>query len=124
MAKADAFAGEMVDIEVRITRVVDAHQPTFVECVFDDAAGKQHAFHVKLPIVSLDYFVRDADLPLAGTLRATVVALTKDAAGRACATVDTSRPWHEESTGRETIFVVPLDNLLSIESDQSAEALS
>jgi hypothetical protein len=111
MARGEGPVGDVVDIKVRITRVVDDHQPTFVECVFDDAAGMQHAFHLKLPVVSLAYFVEEADLPMEGTLSATVVALTSDASGRPCAKVDTSRPWHEVSTAGETKFIVPLENL-------------
>ena len=112
MARADVAVGELVDIEVRITQVIDDHFPTFVECGFNDAEGTSHLFHVKLPVICEDSDAAIANLPRFGSLRATVIDIMSDASGRRCAKVSTDRPWCEESTAGRREFVILFDQLL------------
>ena len=93
-------------VAVQIVRWVDESFPGFVECVLVDAAGMEHRFVDKVPVVSLDDLQPTSCFPCEGTIGCEVEAAWKDAAGRSVARISTERPWGVASTTGRTRFVV------------------
>lgn len=42
----------MIAIKISITKFISNDQPGFVECTFQDAWGKEHFIHEKIPVVT------------------------------------------------------------------------
>lgn len=101
----------MPSLAVQIVRLVDTHQPGFVECTFVDAEGRQHRFSEKMPVVTLDDLSERSQYPHPGVIACEVEASWLEPDGRALVRVTTERPWGVESVEGQTRFVVPLSSL-------------
>ena len=93
----------MFVIKVKISRLVDDHQPGFVECSFIDAHGTEHFFVEKVPVVTLADRSADGSYPVDGTLGCEVLGSRVDD-GTDMVTVSTERPWGIESTEGLLVF--------------------
>lgn len=91
----------MAEVKVTITKVIEQHQPAFVEFYLSDIHGKKHFFHDKIPIVSEEYYIENTDLPKDGTLRCTVTEKLKNSY-----IIDTDIPDYVESIDGSTVFEV------------------
>ena len=97
----------MAELLVRIDRFTDDYQPGFVECSFVDVAGARHLIHEKVPVVSQEDLSFDSTYPRTGRVACRVVEEWRDESGRYIARVSTEEPFHIESDGGFTEFVVP-----------------
>jgi hypothetical protein len=93
-------------VVVEILRWVDDYQPGIVECKLVDAAGESHLFIEKSPIVSTEDLWSHTTYPRPGAIDCTLLERWMDEKGRQLSRIDTSRPWHVESTEGCTSFVV------------------
>ncbi len=99
----------MVAIKCLITKFIDEHQPGFVECKLNDAWNKQHIFHEKVPIVTIENIWNNTTYPVNGVIGCEITREWIDENGRRIVTVTTSAPW-----GIETIEgIIELDVLRS-----------
>lgn len=98
--------GRLPSIAIQIPRFIDEHQPGLVECVLLDANGVTHRFVEKAPVVSRLNLHSGSAYPCPGALGCELESEWKDDAGRSLVRVNTERPWHIESTGGETRFVI------------------
>ncbi|UJR81268.1 hypothetical protein [Sandaracinus amylolyticus] len=101
-------------IEVTITRFVDAEFPGFVECRLVDAAGMEHLFVEKLPVVASEGVSADGPYPQPGVIACTIVAERTDGE-RALVIVDTDEPWGIVSTAGRSRFEVLRTSLVELE---------
>ncbi len=88
----------MIYVEVEILKIIDEHQPIFVECLLVDCNGISHYFHEKLPVVSLN---ESMEFPCKGGISCKIVQETKDTL-----IIDTSSPIYVESVDDECLFEV------------------
>ena len=88
----------MVYVEVEILKIIDEHQPIWVECLLIDCNRTNHYFHEKLPVVSLNYSL---EFPCKGGIRCKIVQENSDTYF-----IDTSSPDYVESLKGESIFEV------------------
>lgn len=65
----------MNHLQVSIDKIIDFDFPFRVEFSFKDRMGIKHQFDDKLPIVSDKVITENADLPMIGSLRCTIVDL-------------------------------------------------
>ncbi len=103
----------MRELVVQIDRLVDEHQPGFVECSFLDALGRRHVFIEKVPVVTTEDLWVDSQYPLQGAIACQVQREWREADARALAQVSTKLPWGVESTSGESSFVVLATQLRS-----------
>lgn len=96
----------MPSIPVRITSFVDDHFPGFVECLLVDAAGTNHIFVEKAPVVSVSNLSFTSTYPCDGSIACTIIAAWMDIDGQALVRVSTAQPWAMESTDGQTEFVL------------------
>jgi hypothetical protein len=93
----------MHGICVEITRYVSDDQPGFVECRLIDANGRSWLFVDKVPVVCLEDVDATSSYPRPGIIACEIVS-RRVVNGKEIVTVDTTRPWHIESTDGETRF--------------------
>lgn len=101
----------MFAIAIQIERLVDEHQPGFVECRLIDALGKSHLFIEKIPVVTTANIRLDSTFPQVGEIACEIESEELDAEGRVLVHVNTARPWSIESTEGVSQFLVFLSQL-------------
>jgi hypothetical protein len=99
-------------IRVSIVRFVDAHHPGWVECRLIDAAGVEHLFVEKGPVVSSENLWTDTAYPRAGVIACTVLA--EDSDKPETVTVDTDQPWGVASIEGRSRFDVFRKDLVDL----------
>jgi hypothetical protein len=99
------------DLAVAILRLVDEHQPGWVECQFADADGRIHKFVEKIPLVTNADLWRDSEYPQPGIIRCEVLQQWSDAQAKRLVRITTDRPWSVQSTEGLTEFVVGIAEL-------------
>jgi hypothetical protein len=99
-------------IRVSIVRFVDAHFPGWVECSLIDAAGVEHLFVEKGPVVSSEALRTDTAYPRPGVIACTVVAENTDKPETV--TVDTDQPWGVASTEGRSRFDIFRQDLVDL----------
>jgi hypothetical protein len=82
----------MLALTVQITRYVDDHFPGSVECIFQDAEGKNHVFVEKLPVVSREALDVTSTYPAIGAMDCESELAWTDAAGRRLVRISTDHP--------------------------------
>lgn len=63
----------MSEIKIQILRIIDTHQPGFVECQFTDAWGVIHVVIEKIPVVSWENLWTDSEFPTYGAIRCEII---------------------------------------------------
>ena len=102
----------MLAIAAEINRIVDDEAfPTWVECRFCDAWGKEHIVCEKLPVVSALNRLSSSDLPCHAELPCELLRERAVADGRKIATVTTQRPWGIETVEGKFEFDVEAASL-------------
>jgi hypothetical protein len=101
----------MPEIKVQITRLVDTHQPGFVECQFVDANHRLWSFIEKIPVVTTEELWLDSEYPRIGAIACEVIRRTSDSLGEIL-TVDTEHPWGIESTDGVSRFEIRRESLV------------
>ena len=96
----------MDKVVVSIERLVDEHQPGFVECALIDALGNEHLFVEKVPVVTQESLCSNSAYPRLGLVACEVEAQWQETDGRWLVRINTQRPWSIESTEGESTFVV------------------
>ena len=96
----------MPSVSVEILRLIDTHQPGWVECLLVDAHGTRHLFVEKIPYVTEQDLWLESTYPADGSIDCEVLEAWKDKDGRSLIRVDTSRPWGVESKSGVTEFIV------------------
>ena len=104
----------MTGLVVEIVSFVDPNQPGFVECSMTDAWDRHHAFIDKVPIFTTEDLAETSSFPQRGVIGCGVLRRWHDPEGREIATIDTTNPWHVESTEGQTQFDVPASKLTDI----------
>jgi hypothetical protein len=102
----------MPELIVDIVRFIDEAQPGIAECVMTDASGAAHIFIDKVPIFTAANLTEYSSYPQRGTIACRVLRRRHEHDGREIVTVDTSDPWHVESTEGQTQFDVPASQLI------------
>ncbi len=98
-------------IRVDIVRYLDSSYPGFVECRLVDAAGREHFFRDKVPVVTLADIDEHSDYPQPGGIGCTVISRRIAVGGREVVEVDTEKPWAIDSTTGQMRFEVFADQL-------------
>lgn len=96
----------MPKLNVTITRFVDAAQPGWVECTFNDVHGKTWTLKEKVPVVTAAPLDARSAYPQPGQVACQVVISWLDATGREVVTIDTASPWGVHATTGESTFDV------------------
>jgi hypothetical protein len=96
----------MPSVLVEILRLVDTHQPGWVECSLVDAQGTRHFFVENIPYVTEQDLWLESAYPTNSSIDCEVLEAWKDKDGRSLLRVDTSRPWGVESKSGVTEFIV------------------
>jgi hypothetical protein len=96
----------MPELNVDIVRFVDEAQPGVVECVLTDVWGMVHVFIDKVPIFTKANLTENSLYPQRGVIACSVLRRWHEHGDREIVTVDTSDPWHVESTEGQTQFDV------------------
>jgi hypothetical protein len=105
----------MHGIKVNIVRYIsDEPQPGVVECILEDAHGRQWSFIEKTAIVSAAHLDAHTSYPQQGFVAAEIVGRTVDTAGREIIRVDTEGPCHVGSVDGVSQFDVLADSLLEL----------
>lgn len=94
------------------THALTPDYPGWVECVLTDAAGVEHVFVEKVPIVTAEDLDASSDYPRPATLACEIVEQHILQEGRERVTIDTERPWGIESTKELSRFVVFAEQLV------------
>lgn len=110
----------MIYVSVEILRFVDDCQPGVVECLLVDSFGQAHTFVEKIPLVSAEYMDRESSYPKPGWIACEVLATQNDDKGSEIKEIDTSRPWHIESTAGKSYFVVLAAQLSAFDGTTSS----
>ena len=97
---------EIANLRVRIVRYVDAHQPGWVVCEFEDAEGFTHAVVDKVPILMRENLDQGSAYPKSGLMQCEVIERWLDANGRGVARITIDRPLSNETSEGKTEFVV------------------
>lgn len=63
----------MASVRVEIVRYTDDHQPGFVECQFNDAAGQLRSFEEKVPVVTTESLDANSGYPRPGSVGCTIL---------------------------------------------------
>jgi len=108
LPKEKRLGTSMNFIRVEIVRFVDAHQPGWAECEFEDAEGRRHVVRDKVPIFTGEVLDADSRYPMAGVIRCEVLERFQDATGREMVRVGTAKPDGVESVEGLSEFVVPV----------------
>jgi hypothetical protein len=93
-------------LAVTITRLVDDSFPGWVECLLLDAAGNQHWFTEKVPVVSDGCAGPDDVYPRPGLLRCVVIQDAGDGHGHRLVEVSTDQPDGVELQTGQSRFMV------------------
>ncbi|MCL2638854.1 MAG: hypothetical protein FWD48_10870 [Oscillospiraceae bacterium] len=94
----------MVQIRIQILKIIDTHQPGFVECQFTDAWGVLHLVHDKIPIVTCEDLWTDSEFPTDGAIRCKILKEWINDDGRKLITVSTQTPDYVETTNGKNEF--------------------
>jgi hypothetical protein len=105
----------MLGVRVIISRWVDDAQPGWVECQFTDAHGCVWSFVEKLPVVTPADLDASSRYPQPGVIACQVVGRGREPIGREVVSIDTSTPWHVESTSGQTRFDVLPEQLMEFD---------
>ncbi len=100
-------------LPVRILRLKSPDYPGFVECAFSDAAGVEHKFVDKVPVVSLEDLDASSAYPCAGQVACEVEEQWRSDDGQTLARIRTDKPWGIESLTGQSQFVVALGALVA-----------
>jgi len=104
----------MTAIRVEIIRLYQNGYPDWADCRLVDAAGREHFFHEKVPVVSAADIDENSELPQPGAIGCEIIARRVDAAGREVIQVETTKPWAIESNSGESRFEVLPSQLLEL----------
>lgn len=102
----------MKGVSVSIVRFVDMDFPGFVECRLVDAAGVEHRFVEKIPVVSTEDLWLDTAYPCPGVIACVVVA--EHDGDPATVTIDTEQSWGVESVDGATRFHILRRDLIEL----------
>lgn len=95
---------------VKITRLVEASFPGFVECSLVDADGRTHLFVEKVPVVTLECLDEESDYPTDGVIACEIIGTTEDSVLH----VSTRLPWGVESKDGQTGFKIKREKLIKL----------
>ena len=104
----------MTAIRVEIIRLYQNGYPDWADCRLVDAAGREHFFHEKVPVVSAADIDENSELPQPGAIGCEIIARRVDAEGREVIQVDTTKPWAIESNAGESRFEVLQSQLIEL----------
>lgn len=102
----------MTAVLVTVTRFLDPAFPGWIECVLTDAAGVDHVFLEKVPIVTEEDLDASSDYPRPAILACEIVERHALLDGRGHVTIATERPWGIESTQGASRFVVFAEQII------------
>ena len=89
----DGQAVPVYTIDVEIVRLIDPHQPGWVECLLRDASGRAWTIIEKVPIVSDAQLDETSTYPQVGEVACELVRQWTDEHGRTRCIIDTARPY-------------------------------
>jgi hypothetical protein len=100
-------------LRIDIVRFVDERFPGFVECLFTDADGKDHALVDKaLMFTEKDLWI-DSQYPESGHLRCQILSRSKNVAGEELVRITIARPDGLETVNGLTEFEVLAEHVSS-----------
>jgi hypothetical protein len=98
-------------LTVLIARYVNASQPGWVECHFNDAAGQLWTILEKVPVITDQEISESTELPTHGIVHCVENSRRSDESGRHLVTIDTELPFYIETTDGTHTFEVLADQL-------------
>jgi len=99
-------------LAVTITRLVDDSFPGWVECLLLDAAGGQHWFTEKVPVVSHGCAGPDDVYPRPGWIRCVVIQDAADGHSQRLVEVSTDQPDGVDSQTGQSRFTIRAQQIL------------
>jgi len=111
VAGGGAKGGAVTGVRVRIIRLVDRHQPGFVECELVDAHGERWSFVEKAPVVSTETLDERTAYPRPGVIACEVLERLVSPNGDVLVRISTRRPWGVEASGGQSTFDVTTEQL-------------
>ena len=96
----------MNTISVQIVRFTDESQPGWVECVLQDASGREWLLADKVPVFTEAHLDAGSIYPQPGVVACEVVREWTDENSRRRCIISTKHPWGVEATSGETQFEV------------------
>jgi hypothetical protein len=104
----------MKAIKVSITRFVDEWFPGYVECTFNDARGREHIVHEKVPIFTdLDLDI-NSEYPQNGVIACEIINQSVDPDGRIIFSITTAKPWLVNTVDGQTEFEVSKEQIIEL----------